>query len=202
MLPLLLLAGFGITHGMYELQRMLPIIEMRGIANTSPVPMTMRRMFLLPISFMFLFAFAIGLLIHEEFIARYLRASYFSVPLLLGLLVIFPAWSEFQPSVNWPCVWKVATRCFLAFPSGDSVLMCFVEVAGRVPVHERFRFGVSMYVLAVVLLIYGVLPGYWCSTGPGSKGSRNTAFRPHQSCWRLGLSCGQPYCVISYAFII
>jgi len=37
-LPLLLLAGFGITHGMFELQRMLQIIEMRGIANASHVP--------------------------------------------------------------------------------------------------------------------------------------------------------------------
>ena len=202
-LPLLLLAGFGITHGMFELQRMLQIIEMRGIANASPVPIDYASMFLLPISFMFLFAFAIELLIHEEFIARYWRASYFLVPLLLGLLVIFPAWSKFQTVGDWPLRLEVATRCFLAFPSGTLSSYALLKIAGRIPVHERFRFRVAMYVSAVVLLIYGIVAGLLVFNPTGFEGfpEHGISTAPILLAIRT-LAAASLTLVISYAFII
>ena len=190
--PLLLLAGFGITHGMFELQRMLQIIEMRGIANASPVPIDYASMFLLPISFMFLFAFAIELLIHEEFIARYWRASYFLAPLLLGSLVIFPAWSKFQTVGDWPLRLEVATRYFLAFPSGTLSSYALLKIAGRIPVHERFRFKVAMYASAVVLLIYGIVAGLLVFNPTGFEGFPEHGISTAPSSERDKVSCRKP----------
>ena len=201
--PLLLLAGFGITHGMFELQRMLQIIEMRGIANASPVPIDYASMFLLPISFMLLFAFAIELLIHEEFIARYWRASYFLAPLLLGSLVIFPAWSKFQTIGHWPLRLEVATRYFLAFPSGTLSSYALLKIAGRIPVHERFQFRVAMYAAAVVLLIYGIVAGLLVFNPTGFEGfpEHGISTAPILLGIRT-LAAASLTLVISYAFII
>lgn len=149
-------AAFAVTHGMFELVRMVQLMEEQGFQDGTPPGLDYLVIFLLPVSFLCLLVFGVELMVTQSNSTKRIRLMYFLLPVLGGLYFAVMARDG---SGHYTFLLENASRHFLAFPACIFAALGIRSMAQRQKAKYRSRLAAFFNISALLLLIYGVGAG-------------------------------------------